>query len=176
MEVFMYLFPNLDSKTRELMKHELEMDLADGLFFYPQSLSQYRPEEYVRLMIDTMERGTAETLQFGVKPLLVMQNSLNGRKTPRNAAEMVGFSEWNRYYARAMVVRALEENKGLTVYRAKQVMHERDDSKYLLQHVYAGEVVLKRMLSILRDYRKVFDESNPIPFLRPNSGLSVRLA
>ena len=171
----MYLFPNLDDKTRKLMRNEISIDIANGLFFYPKSLSQYRHEEYVQLMIDTIERGTVENLQFGVKPLLVMQNIVNGRKTPQNAAEMIGFSEWNRYYARAMVIRAIEENKRLAVYRAKQVMHERDDSKYLLQHVYAGEEVLKRMLYILRDYRKVFDESNPIPFLRPNSGLSVRL-
>ena len=171
----MYLFPNLDDKTRKLMRNELDIDVANDLFFYPKSLPQYRHDDYVRLMIDTMECGTAETLQFGLQSLLDMQSVVNGRKTPRNAPEMVAFSEWNRYYARALFVRAIEENKGLAVFRAKQVMHERNDSKYLLQHVYAGEELLKRMLFVLRDYRKVFAESNPIPFMRPNSGLSVRL-
>ena len=39
----------------------------------------------------------------------------NGKKIPSNIRDMVAFSEFNRYYARAVLVRAIDENKSVTI-------------------------------------------------------------
>ncbi len=170
-----YYFPDLDSTTRMLMKKEVDVDIISNLVFYPKSLPEVNKSEYVRLLTKTIESGSVDSFHFGLIPLLSMKVDKNSRKTPKNIAEMVAFSEFNRYYVRALVLRALCENKVLAVYRAKEVMNERDDSKYLLQKRYFGADTLRRMIDILSDFHKVFNESNPIEFLRPNSGLSIRL-
>ena len=88
---------------------------------------------------------------------------------------MVAFSDFNRYYIRALVVRAISEGKSLAVYRAKQSANERMELKLSLGKIYSGKVQLQQLLAITRDYRVLFNLNPQLEILKPNSGLSLRL-
>ena len=88
---------------------------------------------------------------------------------------MVAFSDFNRYYIRALVVRAISKGKSLAVYRAKQSANERMELKLSLGKIYSGKVQLQQLLAITRDYRVLFNLNPPLEILKPNSGLSLRL-
>ena len=73
-----------------------------------------------------------------------------------------------------ILVLAIEENKPVTVYRAKQSGNERQESGAVLMRTYFEKITLQRMLYVLRDYRLLFSTNSDIPFLKPNSGLSLK--
>ena len=72
-----------------------------------------------------------------------------------------------------MLLRAILENKKLSVYRAKQSESERKESCASLNKVYFDKMQMQQMLELFRDYRKLFSSKHEL--LQPNSGLSLRL-
>lgn len=121
----MYYFPDLDEQTRLIMISELESDLKTGLFYEPKSLTSTGMFKYKRLLKECFSTGTLETLQQKLSQSDFREKDNRGRKTPSNIQETLTFNDFNRYYIRAMLIRALNENRKLFVYRAKQSMHER---------------------------------------------------
>lgn len=73
------------------------------------------------------------------------------------------------------MVRAIEENKSVFIYRAKQAINERAESITLISKCYREKETLEQMLRIIRDYRILFSSQSKITFLQPNSGLSLKL-
>lgn len=73
------------------------------------------------------------------------------------------------------MVRAIEENKSVFIYRAKQTINERAESKALINKCYHEKQTLEEILRIVRDYRILFSSQSKITFLQPNSGLSLKL-
>lgn len=73
-----------------------------------------------------------------------------------------------------MLIRALNENRKLCVYRAKQSMHERQQSKLIMNKVYFDKQEIKQLLELCRDYRKLFSTNTQTELLKPNSGLSLK--
>ena len=98
-----------------------------------------------------------------------------GRKITPSIKELIAFSDFNRYYIRALLVRAISEGKSLAVYRAKQTVNERMESKLSLGKIYSGKTQLQQLLTITRDYRVLFNLNPPLEILKPNSGLSLKL-
>ena len=188
----MYYFPNLDNTTRLIMIAELERDLngvnenskpnrltalpnQKGLFYIPKSIKPDFVCAYKRILRNAFERGDVESLMRNLIPNFFKEKDKNGKKIPSNIREMVAFSDFNRYYIRAILVRAIEENKAVTVYRAKQSINERQESRACLSNTYFDKITLQRMLYVIRDYRILFSENAGMPFLKPNSGLSLKL-
>ncbi len=171
----MYYFPNFDKTTRLLMVSELERDISIGLFYEPVSMQKAFISTYKRILKATFENGTVETLQNRFSKNFFIEKNKNGKKIPSNIREMVAFSDFNRYYIRAILVRAIDENKPVTVYRAKQSVNERQESGAALMKTYFDKITLQRMLYVIRDYRLLFSANSGIPFLKPNSGLSLKL-
>ena len=132
----MYHFPDLDEQTRLNMLSELEFDILTGLFYEPVSMTASGMMSYKRLLKECFEKSTPETLQQKLTSSFFRETDRNGRKIPSNFREMVAFSDFNRYYVRALLLRALSEDKKLCVYRAKQVMHERKQSHLAVNKVY----------------------------------------
>ena len=56
-----------------------------------------------------------------ISPTFFKLKDRNGLKFPANIREMLAFSDFNRYYVQALLLRALKENRKLCVYRAKQL-------------------------------------------------------
>lgn len=169
----MYYFPDLDEQTRLNMLSELEFDIRTGLFYEPLSMTASGMISYKRLLKECFENGTPETLQQKLTSSFFREKDRNGRKIPSNIRETIAFSDFNRYYVRALLLRALSEGKKLCVYRAKQVMNERQESRLAVNKVYFDKRQIEQMLELFRDYRKLF--SSKLELLKPNSGLSLRL-
>ncbi len=169
----MYHFPDLDEQTRLNMISELEFDIRTGLFYEPLSMTSSGMMTYKRLLKECLENGNPETLQQKLTSSFFRETDRNGHKIPSNIREMVSFSDFNRYYVRALLLRALSEDKKLCVYRAKQVMHERKQSRLAVNKVFFDKRQIGQMLELFRDYRKLFSSKHDL--LQPNSGLSLRL-
>ena len=169
----MYHFPNLDEQTRLNMISELEFDIRTGLFYEPVSMTVSGLMTYKRLLKECLENGDPETLQQKLTSSFFRKTERNGRIIPSNIREMVSFSDFNRYYVRALLLRALSEDKKLCIYRAKQVMNERKESRSLVNKVYFDKLQIAQMLELFRDYHKLFRSKHEL--LQPNSGLSLKL-
>ena len=171
----MYYFPDLDETTRLLMISELELDIKNGLFYEPVTMQKSIIPVYKRVLKNTFTGGNVETLRTGFTMSMFKPKDKKGRKITPSIKEMIAFSDFNRYYIRALLVRAISEGKSLAVYRAKQTVNERMESKLSLGKIYSGKTQLQQLLTITRDYRVLFNLNPPLEILKPNSGLSVTL-
>ena len=171
----MYYFYNLDETTRLLMVNELERDIKNGLFYEPVSMQKTFIPTYKKLLKRTFEKGNVESLRTSFSMSFFKAKDQRGRKFSDSIKEMVAFSDFNRYYIRALLVRAIDENKSLAVYRAKQTVNERMESKLALGKFYSSKALLQQLLEITRDYRILFNLNPPLDFLKPNSGLSLKI-
>ena len=119
----MYYFPNLDNTTRLIMIAELERDLnkanevsefnvrtppVKGLFYIPKSIKPDFVCAYKRILRNAFECGDVESLMRNLIPNFFKDKDKNGKKIPSNIREMVAFSDFNRYYIRAILVRAID--------------------------------------------------------------------
>jgi hypothetical protein len=87
-----------------------------------------------------------------------------------NAHEMLAEGEFNRFYIRALCLRAIEDGVSeVIVYRAKDVEHARSESQQKIGSRVAAELLLRD----LRTHVGV-DTALGLP-PGPNSGLSVHL-
>lgn len=170
----MYYFPDLDEQTRLYMISELEFDIRTDLFYEPLSMNTLGLMNYKRLLKECFENGIPETLQQKLTYSFFKKENHSGRKIPSTIRETIAFSDFNRYYIRALLLRALNENKKLYVYRAKQVMNERKQSRFLINKIYFDQRQVGQMLELFRDYRKLFSIKPQPELLKPNSGLSVK--
>lgn len=171
----MYHFPNLDNKTRFIMINELERDLNNGLFYEPSSIKPEYINSYKLLLRKYFEVGHVEGLEKALTPSFFNFKDKNGRKIPSNIAQTIAFSDFNRYYVRAILVQAINENKSVCIYRAKESSNKRLESKNLINKCYFEKQTLEQMLRVIRDYRILFSSQSKITFLQPNSGLSLKL-
>lgn len=172
----MFYFPDLDDKTRQCMVSELELDIAKGLFYEPKSIASSYLLTYRRLLKECCLNGTPETLQAKLTPAFFREKYSSGRKISANISQMIAFCEFNRYYVRALLLRAIRENKKLVVYRAKQAMNERKESCASLNKIYSDKMQMQQMLELFRDHRRLFGLKVQPELLKPNSGLSLRFA
>lgn len=170
----MYYFPDLDEQTRLNMISELEQDIRTGMFYNPVSMTDYGLMNYKKVLRTCFERGNVQTLINSLTSDYFKQYDNNGRKIPSNIREMIAFNDFNRYYIRALLLRAINEKKILHVYRAKQVKNERKESETAINNVYFDERKMRNMLNLFRDYRKLFNMKPQPVLLKPNSGLSLR--
>jgi hypothetical protein len=129
---------NLDSVTRELMAAEIDRDIAAGTLYISENLNQQGIVLYPRLLKEAASAGTDVSLAIEIRPLL------NSHEKPRklksggftkppimrsNAHEMLAEGEFNRFYIRAICLRALQSNATtIEIYRAKNVEHPRTES------------------------------------------------
>ena len=171
----MFYFPNLDETTRLNMITELERDCKQGLFYEPVSMQKAYIPIYKTLLLKTFASGSVEMLQNSLLQSFFREKDLNGRKTPTNIAQVVAFSDFNRYYSRAILIRALDEGKSVSIYRAKTSQNERKESNAILFRSYSSKSTLEQFLKTMRDYRLLFSKNSKVDFMKPNSGLSLRL-
>jgi hypothetical protein len=169
---------NLDEQTRQGMLAEIERDVLAGTLYYGKRLSGRGRADYpdllkeaARLHDDTWLAG--QLAQHG--RLVMMETSTRNGKTyqkkvPFDANQTLAEGEFNRYYARGLCIRAMQDGiENLIVYRAKNVSVPRPESEAMI----GKSVSALSLLNDLRDHPGV-DTALGIP-AGPNSGLSVCL-
>ena len=172
-------FRNLDERTRNLMLAEIESDVAAGRLYMSDNLSPQGKEDYPDLLRNAARNGTDLTLAAGIlsrlntheKPRLLKSGEYSKAPVMRsNAHEMLAEGELNRYYIRAICLRAIEDGiPQVIVYRAKNVENARSESETKI----GKAVPAHSLLEDLQDHVGV-DTAFGLP-PGPNSGLSVHL-
>ena len=172
--------PDLDERTRALMLEEVDYDTARQQLHISPYLSGQGQHDYESLLREAIESGDEATLAARLREHRRIARTGHRRKpdggytivtVPHNAAETIAESEFNRYYIRALCLRALEDGiKELVVYRAKAARDPRPESEELLE----GTVDPAALLQDLRDHTGDVPPQLGIPG-GPNSGVSVRL-
>ena len=169
---------NLDSVTRKYMLQEIELDQQAGRVYISPRLSNQGAADYPSLLKAAVTSADDSFLaaQLKVPGRLNASEPRNTKsgvtwaKVPITAAETLAEGEFNRYYARGLCVRAIEEARpNVQVYRAKQVMNPRGESEAMLGRLLPAD----RLLADLRASTGTDTALGMPP--GPNSGLSIRL-
>lgn len=169
-----FKFENLDSKTRELMLDEVELDIKNGKLYLSPRLSDYGKKQYIQLLKNTILKGNETIFADNLRNQSCL-NSSELRKSkivrvPVNASETLAEGEFNRYYIRAVCRMVIEDKRGiLEIYRAKQVSTPRLESQLMIGKIVDPD----KLLNDLRTNIGVDTVLGLPP--GPNSGLSVRI-
>lgn len=168
-------FKNLDQKTRELMLEEIALDINQGTLYYSKRFNAHGIDVYAELLkssaIDGNEDSLAKSLNSAGCMNSMEERGTSGKlvKVPVNACQLLAEGEFNRYYIRALCLRALNEKNKLVVYRARASENPRPESLKLINKEMDPQ-------DLLTDLRKNIglDTLLGLP-PGPNSGLSVFL-
>lgn len=166
----MYKFPELDSAVRSYMLEELELDIRVGLFYESVYLQQAFIPAYQQVLYSGFKNGDVNTI-INALGSYFFKREVNNRKTPVNIATTLAFNDFNRYYMRAILKKAINESKNVCIYRAKESGNQRSESGMLIGRCYSSNEA-EVMLGIMQDYRVLFKK--PLEFFKPNSGLSLK--
>lgn len=172
-------YKHLDERTRALMLAEIERDISSGTLYLSDNLTPQGCNSFPDLLRKAARTGDDASLAADVR------NCLDSHEKPRrlasggfskppimrsNAHEMLAEGEFNRFYMRAICLRAIEDGvEQVIVYRAKEVMKARSSS---VQKV-GQSMPTQALLNDLRTHIGV-DTALGLP-PGPNSGLCVRL-
>jgi hypothetical protein len=170
---------NLDARTRRYMLDELEYDVARGTVYTSPRLSERGRGEWESLLRAAIQDGDDVSLAVSLRSQGRMRSTEQRRKpkggfatarVPATAPETLAEGEFNRFYARGLCGRALENGVNeLLVYRAKQVRVPRSESQAMI----GTTIDAAALLEDLRAHPGI-DPALGLP-PGPNSGLSVRL-
>lgn len=169
---------NLDDRTRQYMLQELERDIASGSLYMSTRFNEIGRREYPALMREAIstqdDTWLAHQIRNGLMNLTETKRTPKGNITTANvpvtAPDTFAEGEFNRFYARGLCLRAIEDGiQELTVYRAKEVSHARSASIAMI----GTTLNVQTLLNDLRTHQGM-DTAFHLP-PGPNSGLSVRL-
>lgn len=170
---------DLDARTRQLMLDELEQDVAAGRLYISPRLSERGRIDYNALLQAAIESGddvslaTALRSHGRISPTEQRRKPKGGfttAKVPTTAPETLAEGEFNRFYARALCRRAIDDSTNkLVVYRAKDVRDPRPESEAMIGRTIDATA----LLDDLRSHTGIEPALGLPP--GPNSGLSVRL-
>lgn len=169
---------NLDAVTRKFMLDEIERDEKAGNLYIGKRLSNRGAADYPALLRAAAAAADDSFLANELRtPGRVnpteTRNTKNGVtwvKVPVTAPDTLSEGEFNRFYARGLCRRAIDEGKPqVRVYRAKQVVNPRIDSEALIGRVFGAE-------KLLEDLRTHIGTDTALGLPNgPNSGLSICL-
>jgi hypothetical protein len=172
-------YGNMDARTRTLMLAEIDRDIADGTLFLSDNLNSQGRTDYPNLIRAAARAGSDVTLAAEIlrrlnsheKPRRLKSGEFSKPPVMRsNAHEMLAEGEFNRFYIRAICLRAIEDKVSqVIVYRAKAVENARPES----QQKIGQSVPPEPLLQDLRAHKGV-DTALGLP-PGPNSGLCVKL-
>lgn len=172
-------YENLDQRTRELMISEVDDDVAANKLYMSSRFSVVGKTSYEALLrqaitshsdawlVDQLRNGGCfNSYEQKKKP----KGGYTMAAVPVTAPETFAEGEFNRYYARAVCLRAVAEGRpNVEVYRGKQVTSPRLQSEALIGRRFDA-------VSLLNDLRtsQGVEPGLGLP-PGPNSGLTIRL-
>ncbi|MEO5645882.1 MAG: hypothetical protein ABIQ91_00190 [Candidatus Paceibacterota bacterium] len=174
-------FLNLEPPVRELMISEIEKDIENGKLYTSKRFTEEGKAAYPELLKEAARTGTEESLAESInKPEYFKDRELSTSKTGTTYSKDVSDiayltfaeGEFNKYYMRALCIRANTEHKSLEIYRAKEVDTSRAESASKI-----GDTI--DPTAFLEDLRNL--ETNNFKYPASgwsggaNSGLSVKL-
>ena len=170
-------FRNLEAATRTNMIAEIDHDVAQARLYLSPRLTSEGLSAWEAKLKAACETGDDQSLEASLGlpggPFLEDRESdtNNGgtKAVPSNAATVLAQGEFNRFYIRALCLRAIEEARGLRIYRAR--MSSRPDAAS--ESKIGASLDPHDLLADLRQRPGIASAMGLPP--RPNSGLSVEL-
>ena len=172
----MFNLVNLEDVRHEMIS-EIQADIDSGRLYLSDRLNTDGKKQYPPALLKAAELLDVDGFvqSFGIHYF----NSHYQRKNPSggftqvkmpiNANELLCEGEFNRYYIRAVCIKAIASaNKYVTAYRARRSDNPRPESAAIEGRQFEAE----KLLSDLRTNIGV-DTSLGLP--SPNSGMSIRL-
>lgn len=165
-------FLNLDDETRKLKLSEIMSDIENGRLYLSDRLNDLGKIKYGSYLIEAATSFDEKHLE----DILDLRSHFNSTylrqgkevKMPVNASTLLCQSEFNRYYIRAICLRAINSDlETVKVYRARESSWTRPESE-----VKIGTTILA--MDLLDDLRTSIG-IEPKLFPEINSGLSVKL-
>lgn len=172
-----FRFENLDEQTRKLMLTEVEADIQIGRLYVSKRFNANGRKHYPQLLLEAIRNGDEETLAaalvandcFEKQELKRSGDDVVISTVPKTAQQTFVDSEFNRFYMRAIALKAISLNQNLEVYRARESKKPRIESEKML----GQEIIAEKLLS---DLRNNIGKQNISGFpIGPNSGLSVKI-
>lgn len=170
---------HLDNRTRQLMLAELHSDVMCNNLHISPYLSGQGIHDFASLLHEAIRDGNERTLAQALEQKKRIARTDHRRRPsngysvvtiPANAAQMIAEDAFNRYYIRAICLRALATGANqVVVYRAKTVQDPRPRSEELVETA----IDPARLLEDLREHTGEATELG-IPG-GPISGISVYL-
>ena len=166
-------FLDLTEDVRQFMISEIKSDLSKNKFYIGASLNETGKKLYLNLLLDAVKNGDEEMMASSLKekgcfsPTYIRADGRSAT-TPKDSAERLSRSEFNRYYIRGVCLDAIKaEGENVEIYRARESSQARSssDEKIGLQ------ISAKDLLEDLRNSIGVQPQILP----EVNSGLSVKL-
>lgn len=167
-----FIFLDLDSETRSLMQSEVNEDIQKERLFISERLNELGRELYPDFLKSAIKSGD----EVIFKELLESGSHFNtsdfrlGKpiKMASNASQLLAQSEFNRFYIRAICLKAIEHGiENVEIYRARESSWARPESEARIGITLNA----KSLLEDLRD--SIGEEPKYLPDI--NSGLSVKL-
>lgn len=170
-------FPQLDSRTRVLMKEEIERANAHSEIYFSTRFNAVGSAKWVEWLLEAADAHDEHWLAYQIEAARAMRD-YEGRvhqtagyttaHVPETAAETLAEGQFNRFYIAAICRRAIEDKIAeVSVYRARRRGEPRPESRAL-------EGTSKNAESLLEQVRTKAG-SFKCDLLKPNSGLSVDL-
>lgn len=163
---------HLDDITREYMVEEIQGDLSEGKVYISSRLNAAGKIEFPELLIASAKSGNDSTLAESLRGYF-NEKELSGKGSyksiPYNANVTLAEGEYNRYYIRALCMRAITERKRVEVCRVRYSSSPRPESECKI-----GEIV--DATTLLKDLRNNPGQNTFLGIPGGvNSGLSVKL-
>jgi len=171
-------FHNLDhEEIRQIIHDEINYDIENKVVYYSKRFNENGQKNYLELLFNHTRTGSEQTLAEDLKSMNCFKEKedriTKGRtisaSVPANAHLVFAEGEFNRFYIRAVCIKALKENKNVIVYRARSSENPREESELLI----GKSVDPSKLLKDLRTNIGI-DTALGLPH-GPNSGLSVKL-
>ncbi|MEC5171543.1 hypothetical protein [Chryseobacterium nepalense] len=164
-------FLNLDDETRKFMMEEINYDIKNNNLFISERLNENGKKNYLSFLLQSVANGTEESFIILLSKENFNESEMaNGiiKKVPNNASTLLCQSEFNRYYVRALCLRAL--NQGLEkveIYRARESSKARPESEAKIGSFLDSSELLSDLRNSIGKAPKLFPDIN--------SGLSVKI-
>lgn len=166
-----YNLTDLDEITRHYMLEEFESDVRGSTVFTSAIVDSARTADYLDLQRRALAEGTPDSLAADfVASSLLNEHQANGAKVNQSsAASRLAGGQFGVYYARAVCARAVDEDREIEIYRARESSQHRPGSDAKIGTKPDPE-------ALLQDLRENSTEPRAFSILpEVNSGITVRL-
>ncbi len=145
-------YENLDENTRSFMLSEVDLDLSHEKLYMSPRLNEPGERNYVSLLKEAIEHHDDAWLAQQLRSHSYMKENVPRKKkgdfttvrVPKNAPDTLSEGEFNRYYARGVCLRVIEEGVDqVEVCPGKPVSRLRPKAKAILGKKLPAETLLK---------------------------------
>ena len=168
-------YRNLDETTRKLMTEEVNRDVDNNSLYPSKRFTHEGEQAWPSLLLEAIANNhddawIAQEIRSRGYMKAYEETARGTKKVPVNAPDVFAEGEFNRFYCRAVCVKAINDHlDSVIAYRAKEVEKPRPESAAKIRKAFNPAAILADLRA-----NPGVDLALGIPS-GPNSGLSLKL-